>query len=156
MYFVCLLHFSIGRSAAGHQPAGGTNKTWSFLANSSEFLIFYVVAVSRCYGLDVRLFLFITGYVHVSIIVSRCIQGSHVSWKTWKITDSFSRSWKFYKIRKCLGKNIACETIHLEQKSPRLNIMPVEENFDCRRKRVPAHSLDIRCQLKFNYVSYIE
>jgi len=27
--------------------------------------------------------------------------------------------------------------------------MPVEENFDCRRKRVLVHRLDIPCSLKF-------
>jgi len=46
------------------------------------------------------------------------------------------------KIKKCPGKNIACENIHLEEKSP---WMSVEENFNCRRKRVPVHSLDIPC-----------
>ena len=29
--------------------------------------------------------------------------------------------------------------IHLEQKSPLINIMSVEENFDCRKKRVSVH-----------------
>ena len=29
--------------------------------------------------------------------------------------------------------------------------MPVEENFDCRRKRVLVHRLDIPCHLEFKY-----
>ena len=29
--------------------------------------------------------------------------------------------------------------------------MPVEENFNCRRKRVLIYSLDITCKLKFKY-----
>jgi len=41
---------------------------------------------------------------------------------------------EFKKIRKCPGKSF-CQYI----------LMPVEENFDCRRKRVPVHSLDIPC-----------
>ena len=35
-------------------------------------------------------------------------------------------------------KNIACENNHLEQKSQWINIIPIEENFDYRRKRVPV------------------
>jgi len=40
-------------------------------------------------------------------------------------------------------KNIACKKFHLEQKISRIYIVPVEENFDLRRERVPVHSLDI-------------
>jgi len=43
-------------------------------------------------------------------------------------------SWNFNKIRKCAGKNIAYEKNPLRTKSLRINIMPVEENFHCRRK----------------------
>jgi len=43
------------------------------------------------------------------------------------------------------GKNIACEKIHLEQNNISINVMPIEENFYCRRKRVLVHSLDIPC-----------
>jgi len=44
-----------------------------------------------------------------------------------------------------LGKNIGWEKIHLEQKSLRINILPIEENFYCRRKRVLVHGFDIPC-----------
>jgi len=36
-------------------------------------------------------------------------------------------SLNFAKIRTCPGKNVACEKIHLEQKSSRITIMLVEE-----------------------------
>jgi len=51
------------------------------------------------------------------------IQGSHTYWKTWKITKLIhfpgpGNVLEFYKIRKYPGKNIACEKIQLNQKSP--------------------------------------
>ena len=58
------------------------------------------------------------------------IQGSHVSRNLTKSGN-------------LMENNIACEKICLEQKWPRINVMPVEEDFDCRRKRVPVHSLGI-------------
>ena len=42
-----------------------------------------------------------------------------------------------------MEKDIACETIHLEQKIPLINIMPVKENFDCRNKRVLVHTVGL-------------
>jgi len=51
-------------------------------------------------------------------------------------------SLNFFLIRSCPGKNIACEKIRSEQESPQLNIMSVEENFDCKRKRLLICSLD--------------
>jgi len=43
---------------------------------------------------------------------------------------------KFDKIRKCPGKNIACENFHLEPKQTSwIDIMSLEENFYHRRKR---------------------
>jgi len=50
-------------------------------------------------------------------------------------------------------KILFVKEIHLEQKSLWINIMPVEENFDCRRKRVQVHSLDISCYLKLKWVA---
>ena len=47
---------------------------------------------------------------------------------------------------KCHWKKLPVKKIHLEQ-ILWINIMPVKGNFDCRRKRVPAHSLDITCLL---------
>jgi len=44
----------------------------------------------------------------------------------------FGNVLEFYKIRKCPGNFL----------------MPVEEHFDYRRKRVLVHSLYIPCQLK--------
>ena len=53
---------------------------------------------------------------------------------------------EFYKIRKCSGKILPIKKIHLEQQQKRqISIMPVEENFDYRRKSVLVHS----CWLKF-------
>jgi len=46
---------------------------------------------------------------------------------------------EFYQIRKCPGKNIACEKNLLRKKKQLINIMPVEENFNCKRKRVSGH-----------------
>jgi len=62
-------------------------------------------------------------------------QISHTSWKT---TNSFSRSWKCLWILR--NQEMSCnkyclwKEIHLEQKIPWLNIMPVEINFNCSRK----------------------
>jgi len=42
-------------------------------------------------------------------------------------------------------KILLVKKIYLEQKIPSINIMPVEENFDCRRKTVLVHSVDITC-----------
>ena len=50
-----------------------------------------------------------------------------------------------------LGKILPVKRIHLEQKNCEKNIMPVEENLHCRRKKVPVHSHDIPCHLKFKY-----
>jgi len=67
-------------------------------------------------------------------------QGSHASWKSRKITNSFSRS-----RRKCpwiwLNQEMSRKK-YCQWKSPfRTKIMPVEENFYYRRKRVPVNSL---------------
>jgi len=55
------------------------------------------------------------------IFSSILYQGSHMSWKTWKIKIKIpdpGNVLEFCKIRKCPGKNIACEIkkIYLEQK----------------------------------------
>jgi len=48
---------------------------------------------------------------------------------------------QFYKFRKCPGKNIGYEKINLKQtKKPWINIMPLEENFDCREIKVLVQS----------------
>ena len=58
---------------------------------------------------------------------------------------------EFFKIMNYPGKNIGCEknppwTKKTMNKIYSLSdIIPVEENFSCRRKRVPLHSLDIPC-----------
>jgi len=39
-------------------------------------------------------------------------------------------------------KILPVKKIHFEQKGPQINIMPVEENFDCKRS-VLVHSPDI-------------
>ena len=80
------------------------------------------------------------------------MQGSHVLENlennkfVFQVLEMFLN---FTKSKNVLEKNIACEKINSEQKSLWINIKPVQENFDCRRKREPVHSLDIPCQLKF-------
>ena len=75
------------------------------------------------------------------------LQGSHTSWKTRNnnkfIFQILKMSLNLTKSGNVL-ENIAWEKIHMDQKSLWINIMPVE-NFNCRRKRVTIHGLDIPC-----------
>jgi len=54
-------------------------------------------------------------------------------------------SWNLIKSGNVLKKILPMKTNSLGTKMPENNIMPVEGNFDCRRKRVPVYSLDIPC-----------
>jgi len=52
-------------------------------------------------------------------------------------------SWNFPKSGNVLEEILPVKNIHLEQNSQCINIIAVEENFDCRRKRVD--NLDTPC-----------